>query len=312
MQAPIAPERIDTDRIDADALGADPVAAQPPRASSVQSESVDTQGDSRAWIASLAAIAGDDRWLAAELVARGAQIGQQVTAEGDVGSRAKTSVSDVVTIADHRAEADILAALTTLRPDDGVLGEEGAARPSRTGRTWIVDPIDGTYNYAHRISAWCSAIALCDDARQPLLGAIRSGVRPHTWVGVPAAGELTLDGIPQPALTATHLGAVSVATYLHPARMSDVDCVRPWLAAVQGAATIRMLGSGSLDLVDVATGRVGAFLQSGTADWDWCPGLALVTAAGGIGRIVHHRGQRWHIAGSAPVVEELAERLLGA
>lgn len=255
----------------------------------------------------------DDATLAAALVRRGVAIGREVRARPLRATR-KTSVSDIVTEADHRAEAEIVAALTRLRPDDAILGEEGASRAGSSGRTWIIDPIDGTYNFASGIGAWCSAIAL-RDTDGGLLGAVRAGETGQSWVGRLAADgsrSLQVDGTRAPDLPDRGLAEIALTTYLHPARMSDPDVLQPWLAASSGAATVRMRGSGSLDLAAVATGSSGGFLQGGTADWDWYPGLALVTAAGGVGRVLTHRGQRWHMAGSPRVVAELSERLVGA
>lgn len=270
------------------------------------------------WLADLiAADAGsglDDGALARELVARGVAVGEAVLDTGELGRSRKTSVSDIVTVADHRAEADIVAALAALRPEDGIIGEEGAARDSRSGRTWIIDPIDGTYNFAHRIAGWCSAIAL-REGEVTLAGAVRRGGTGEAWLaraGEDGPGMLWRNGDRMPRLAPAPLAEVGIATYLHPTRMTDPDAWEPWRAAAAGAATVRMLGSGSLDLADVAAGRLGAFMQSGTADWDWYPGVALVEAAGGIGRVVGHRGHRWHVAGNERVVAELIARLTGA
>ena len=63
--------------------------------------------------------------------------------------RQKTSGSDVVTAADHAAEAYVLEQLQRCRPDDGILGEEGSSVTGTSGRTWVIDPVDGTYNFLH-------------------------------------------------------------------------------------------------------------------------------------------------------------------
>ena len=153
----------------------------------------------------------------------------------------KTSISDVVTAADHAAEELVESTLRRLRPDDGIVGEEGAEAPSRSGRTWVIDPVDGTYNFLSGLGTWCSALALRD--------------------------------LP--------LAEVAMATYLHPAVLPDDSLREPWLAAVSGAATVRMFGSGSCDLAAVAAGRLGVWAQQSVPEWDWLPGAALVTAAGG-------------------------------
>src|SRR4051794_13285084 len=86
----------------------------------------------------------------------------------------KTSISDVVSAADHAAEELVVARLRAERPDDGIVGEEGTSDAGR-GRTWYVDPVDGTYNFLSGLSIWCAAIALDET-----LGAVYH----------PAAGEL--------------------------------------------------------------------------------------------------------------------------
>jgi fructose-1,6-bisphosphatase/inositol monophosphatase family enzyme len=101
-----------------------------------------------------------------------------------------------------------------------------------------------------------------------------------------------------------------VASYLHQATLADDGAREPLLSAISGAATVRMLGSGSVELAAVAAGRLGASVQHDSLDWDWLPGAALVTAAGGVTEVVTHRGHRWHIAGNRQVVAEIRERLL--
>jgi fructose-1,6-bisphosphatase/inositol monophosphatase family enzyme len=101
------------------------------------------------------------------------------------------------------------------------------------------------------------------------------------------------------------LADVSIASYLHPATLPDESAREPLLRAVQGAATVRMLGSGSIELASVAGGRLGVSLQLDSMDWDWLPGAALVIGAGGAARVIDARGHRWHIAGNAQSVDEV-------
>ncbi len=267
------------------------------------------------WLEALAALPGvdDDLVLAEQLVRRGAEIGT-VLRRGRLERNRKTSISDFVTAADTAAEEDIAAALTLLRPADGQLGEEGAARESTSGRTWIIDPIDGTYNFASGLTNWCSAIALRGND-ESVIGAVRQETTGETWlgrVGGDGSGDAWLNGDRLAPLPDQPLTDVSLATYLHPTRIADPDVLQPWLAACSEPATVRVLGSGSCDLAGVASGRLGAFLQHSTADWDWYPGTALVRAVGGRVRVVHHRGFRWHLAGGAAVVDRLEELVTGA
>ena len=115
--------------------------------------------------------------FAAALVRRAGHLALRMRAQG-LDAEVKTSVSDVVTEADRTAERFVAEALQALRGDDGVIGEEGASRPSATGRTWVIDPVDGTYNFSQGSDYFCSALALVDDnsAHTPAIGAVRGAL----------------------------------------------------------------------------------------------------------------------------------------
>ena len=194
-----------------------------------------------------------DADLAAELTRRAAELAQRMREEG-VHGRRKTSVSDVVTEADHAAEELVAGTLARLRPQDGIVGEEGAARPSSSGRTWVIDPVDGTYNFLAGLDTWCSALAL-REGDELLLGAVHRPASGEAWLG---GRELptTLGGRPVGELADLPLAEVAMATYLHPGVLDREDLREPWLAAISGAATVRMFGSGSCDLGAVAADGV--------------------------------------------------------
>ena len=118
------------------------------------------------------------------------------------------------------------------------------------------------------------------------------------------------NGVPVPELADTALSQLSLASYLHPATLPDADVREPLLAMLNGAATVRMLGSGSIELASVAGGRLVAWAQRNTLDWDWLPGVVLVEGAGGATDVVAHRGQRWHLAGNRQAIAELRALLL--
>lgn len=247
-----------------------------------------------------------DADLAAELTRAAARLASRMRDEGLRGEH-KTSISDVVTAADHAAEELVAGTLARLRPDDGIVGEEGAEAPSRSGRTWVIDPVDGTYNFLSGLATWCSALAL-RDADELVLGAVHQPVVDEAWVGgreLPTA----LNGVPVGELADLPLEQVCMATYLHPAVLPDDDLREPWLAAISGAATVRMFGSGSCDLAAVAGGRVGVWAQQSVPEWDWLPGAALVTAVGGRAEQVEVRGTLWSVAGRPTAVEQVIAAL---
>jgi len=251
----------------------------------------------------------DDATLATELVRAAGSLARRMRADG-VDMSQKSSISDIVTAADHAAEELVVSRLREQRPADGVVGEEGAEAAGTSGRTWVIDPVDGTYNFFHGLTWWCSAIALRtgDDA---VLGAV---FHPHddvVWVGGPDLAT-TRNGVEVEPMTDRPLGQVSVATYLHPPYFSQQHVDEPFRRVVARAATLRMLGSGSMDLSAVADGRLGLWFQHSVPAWDWLPGKALVEGAGGVARQVTVDGVIWSVAGGRQAVDEAVGALVGA
>jgi myo-inositol-1(or 4)-monophosphatase len=257
----------------------------------------------------------DDLALAAELVHEAGVLAATMLSAG-LDTHHKTSISDVVSAADHAAERLVLDRLREARPDDGVIGEEGANHPGE--RTWFIDPVDGTYNFLFGLPYWCSALALAhrpDPASGPaplvpVLGAVYHPFADELWLGGQDA-PTTCNGKPVTPLVDTPLERLSLASYLHPTTLPDDDAREPFLTVMAGAATVRMLGSGSIELASVAAGRLGVWAQLDCLDWDWLPGAALVTAAGGVAEVIHHRGHRWHLAGNRQAVFEIRQLLVG-
>ncbi|MDP9987663.1 fructose-1,6-bisphosphatase/inositol monophosphatase family enzyme [Arthrobacter oryzae] len=255
----------------------------------------------------------DDYELAAALVREAGQLALLMRMAG-LESEQKTSVSDVVTEADHAAEAYVLEQLRRCRPDDGILGEEGASVQGTSGRTWVIDPVDGTYNFLHGSTYWCSALAL-KDRRGVLLGAVFQPEEDKLWLGG-LDRPATLNGEALTSFSAgggkrntTGVAELGAATYIHPTWLMDPMCAMPWHAAATSAASLRMLGSGSCDLGRVADGQLGCWFQHSCPEWDWLPGKAIVLAAGGAVDTVRVNGLEWFIAGGTTAVRELRAAL---
>jgi fructose-1,6-bisphosphatase/inositol monophosphatase family enzyme len=212
----------------------------------------------------------------------------------------------VVSAADQLAEERITRRLAEIRPDDGLVGEEGA-RKTGDGRTWYIDPVDGTYNFLSGIPYWCSAVGLAD-GDGPLLGAVYYPAVDQLWLGGREA-PTTLNGERVPTLLDQSLSEVSVATYLHPRHLEDRQRVAAWQSVIASAATVRILGSASIDMAEVASSRLGVFLQANLNAWDWYPGAALVIGAGGAADEFVVGTNRWQIAGNAQTVEDVRSAL---
>lgn len=247
----------------------------------------------------------DDAALAATLVADAGQLARRMRADG-VAVDTKTSISDVVTAADHAAEAHVVERLRKVRPDDGILGEEGASATGTTGRRWVIDPVDGTYNFVTDLPWWCSALALTD-GDEVVLGAVYDPHADAVHVGGPDLPS-TRAGVAMKPLPDVALGATCVATYLHPPHL-DSAVGAAWRRALGGAATMRMLGSMSRDQMAVARGELGAVVQHSVLPWDELPGAAIIRGVGGVTRHVEAAGQDWYVAGAPTAVAEICAAL---
>lgn len=250
----------------------------------------------------------DDAELAAHLVRDAGRLAHRMREEG-LSAEQKTSVSDVVTAADRAAEELVVAGLRAARPDDSILGEEGANHAGSSGRTWVIDPVDGTYNFVAGLDWWCSAIALTDGGERlrPVLGAVHHPASGTTYVGGP---ELTpaVDGARFEPLADRSLAESCLTTYLHPPFFGG-EIGRAFGRMANGAATVRMLGSGTMDAMAVAQGRLHVLCQHSVPPWDELPGAAIIRGAGGVTRRVRAAGVEWYVAGAPTAVAEVCEAL---
>ena len=247
----------------------------------------------------------EDAALAASLVVEAGRLAARMRADG-LTTEHKTSVSDVVTAADRAAEQLITRRLARERPDDAVVGEEGASRAGTSGRTWVIDPVDGTWNFVSGLTWWCSAIALVgpDDV---LLGAVHHPHEDVVFVGGPTVPSLR-NGEPLPQLGDRPLTESCASTYLHPP-FYDGAAGAAFVRAVSSVATLRMLGSGTMDHMAVAQGQMDVFFQHSVHDWDWYPGMAIVRGVGGVARRTTAGGVTWSVSGVPTAVAEVCAAL---
>jgi myo-inositol-1(or 4)-monophosphatase len=196
----------------------------------------------------------------------------------------KSSDTDVVTAGDRECEALVRERLGVLRPDDAVLGEEGEAdaEPAPGQLLWIVDPIDGTVNYAHGLPWFAVSLGVEVDGR-PLAGAVVEPVSGRIWSAAAGHGA-QLDGRPLRASTLERPGLAVVATGLNydPARRRRQAELLARMAGEIG--DVRRQGCASLDLCSVAAGWVDAFYEHGLHHWDWAAGALIAEEAGAVVR----------------------------
>ncbi len=196
----------------------------------------------------------------------------------------KSSATDVVTAGDRECEALIRERLGALRPDDVVLGEEeGADSDPAPGQVrWVVDPIDGTVNYAHGLPWFAVSIGAEADGR-PLAGAVIEPVSGRVWCAAAGCGA-QLDGRTLRASALTRPGVALVATGLNydPERRARQAALVARIAGQVG--DIRRQGCASLDLCSVAAGWVDGYYEHGLHHWDWAAGALIAEEAGAVVR----------------------------
>ncbi|MFO1151376.1 MAG: inositol monophosphatase family protein [Alsobacter sp.] len=183
---------------------------------------------------------------------------------------------DYLTEVDGEVEALVRARLASAFPQDGFIGEEGGGEAS--DKAWVIDPIDGTANFARGIGHFCVSIGYVAE------GASRVGV-----IYEPSRDELFAAAT---GLGATLNGAPIRVSAVSDIRQSSVECgwsmrrpIGDWVALVDrvsatGAGIYRS-GSGALGLAYVAAGRLEAYCELHINAWDVAAGLVLVTEAGG-------------------------------
>jgi myo-inositol-1(or 4)-monophosphatase len=196
------------------------------------------------------------------------------------GVDSKSSATDMVSDADRDAEAAVTRMLRAARPEDGILGEEGAAAGGSSGRRWVVDPLDGTTNYLYRYRAWCVSVALEDGAGEGLVGVVHDPLNDETFTAVRGGGA-ALNGAPIRVRGGAPLDAALVATgfgYDPEVRAGQAEVVRRVLPRVRD---IRRAGAAALDLCHVAAGRLDGYYERGINHWDWAAGALIVREAGG-------------------------------
>ena len=196
----------------------------------------------------------------------------------------KSSPVDVVTAVDTASEALVVGRLLGARPDDGILGEEGADRAGTSGVRWIVDPIDGTVNFLYGYPAYAVSIAAELDG-QVVAGVVLNVATGELFSATAGGGAvLAAPGAPPVPLTGSRpesLDRSLVATgfgYRVEQRRAQGAVVAELLPRVRD---IRRGGSSALDLCTAAAGRVDAYFELDLQPWDHAAG-ALVAAEAGL------------------------------
>ncbi len=250
--------------------------------------------------------------LALDIALEAGALARSRREEGVRIAATKSTLADIVTDADRDVERLIRDRLAAERPGDGFLGEESGAELGTSGVTWVVDPIDGTVNYAYGIPSYAVSIAVVDGEPDPLSWRSLAGV-----VHSPATGEVFRAGAGQGAFLGDRklevtqewpdAGALIATGFSYdPQRRQEQYALLGRVMPI--ARDIRRIGVASLDLASVAAGRIDAYYEKGLWPWDLAAGALLVREAGGlVGGLGGDAASREMIIAAGP---ELFERLL--
>lgn len=252
-----------------------------------------------------------DVWVAVRAARAGADVVQTGFFQ-PLDTEMKSSSVDPVTQVDRDAETAVRAVIAGHFPDDAVLGEEGGGADWHHGRVWIVDPLDGTVNFVHRVPQVAVSVALWEDA-EPLVGVIIDVARNDEFVAIAGEGASFNGDRIHVSDTATLDRALVCTGFPYDRRRHAASYLRVVEEVMMSSQGTRRLGAAALDLAWVAMGRYDAYWEhggdQGIKPWDVAAGMLLITEAGGTytneSGEVNQLQARAHVASNGKVHEEL-------
>jgi len=205
---------------------------------------------------------------------------------------------DLVTEADKMSEDLILTAIGRRYPDHGIMSEESAEKNQQASLRWIIDPLDGTTNYAHGFPFFCVSIALEQEGKI-ILGVIYDPVRDELFTAERQGGAYC-NGRKLQVSSVDDLSRSLLATgFPYDIRVSKDNNLNFFNAMAVRAQAVRRPGAAALDLAYLASGRLDGFWELKLKPWDTAAGCLLIEEAGG--GITDLQGCAWNIFSSGLV-----------
>ncbi|MGH7288600.1 MAG: inositol monophosphatase family protein [Myxococcota bacterium] len=221
-------------------------------------------------------------------LARAAGALQRERYETRLEIRAKTTPINLVTEVDHACEKLVVEGIAAERPQDAILAEEGSGRDREDARwRWVIDPLDGTTNYAHGYPRFAVSIGI-ECKGEPALGVVYDPLLDELYHAL-AGGGAFRNGRAIHVSGEAALGRSLLATgFAYDKAVNDDDNVAEFRAALKTAREVRRDGSAALDLCYVASGRFEGYWEFQLKAWDVAAGALIVAEAGG--RVSDARG----------------------
>jgi myo-inositol-1(or 4)-monophosphatase len=190
----------------------------------------------------------------------------------------KSTAIDIATQMDKKAEKFIMDSLLAARPDDGIIGEEGSSVESKSGITWVIDPLDGTVNYFYGLPGWNVSIA-AKDKDGSIVGVVTAPTINSTWWATRGGGAF-YNGHQIHCNDPIAVDRALIATGFQydvahrTTQMTDLAKLVPLVR------DLRRNGAAAVDLCHVAMGALDGYYEEGLKEWDWAAGGLVATEAG--------------------------------
>ena len=207
---------------------------------------------------------------------------------GQVGKVSRKKATELVTDLDARVEEQLLQGLGRNFPNDNILAEETGAQTGSSGRTWYIDPLDGTTNYAHGLPTFAISIA-CGTAEQLELACVYAPYLDEMYLASAGGGAVLErpDHQESRSLHCSSVGSIEdalLATGFPYVRDGKVDLITGLVADFLKANChgVRRGGSAAVDLVHVAAGKLDGYWETSLRSWDTAAGTLIAREAGAI------------------------------
>lgn len=218
---------------------------------------------------------------------------QRANVGGELQIDIKSSDTDLVTRIDKLCETTIRNIIAETFPDHTVLGEEqGMGSMDQTSSfRWIVDPVDGTTNFAHAFPFYCTSIGLEFDG-EVIIGVVYDATRDELFTAIRGQGAF-LNGQRLKVTAETVLKSSMLVTGFAPLGGRITANIDPFVRMLSRVRSIRLPGAAALALCYVAAGRADGFWELGLKPWDVAAGMLIVHEAGGF--VTHGNGEAYRL-----------------
>ena len=224
----------------------------------------------------------------------------------------KSTATDMVTEFDRASEVLIVEGIRAARPEDAIVGEEGASVSGTSGVTWYIDPIDGTTNFLYDLPAWAVSIG-AEDSSGPLAGVVYIPALGEMFTATRGGGAF-LNGAPIQSNNIADVSQALVCTgfsYSADQRTIQAQRVSRFIHQIRD---IRRAGAAAIDLCFVACGRIDAYFEENLHQWDISAGILIAHEAGcRSGDFSGHTPRPAEILTTAPAIfDQLSQLIMAA